>query len=58
MPLYDYLCADCGEEDQRVAGIDDYVALCVNCGGIMLRTDEDIWLPLWEKQLQQKEAEP
>jgi putative FmdB family regulatory protein len=58
MPLYDYLCVDCGESEKRVASLDDYVALCAKCGGIMLRTDEDIWLPLWEEQLRQEEAGP
>jgi putative FmdB family regulatory protein len=58
MPIYDYICVDCGESEQRVAGIDDYAALCVECGGIMLRTDEDIWAPLWEEQLRLGEAGP
>jgi hypothetical protein len=26
-----------------VAGLDDHTALCVDCGGIMLRVDEDIF---------------
>lgn len=50
MPLYEYFCADCGESDHRIAGIDDKVALCVGCGGLMLRMDEDIWTPLWAEQ--------
>lgn len=55
MPTYDYLCVDCGEDGQRISGVDDHVAVCVNCDGIMLRTDEDIWSPLWEEQLRQQE---
>jgi hypothetical protein len=50
MPLYKYLCVDCGEEDSRIAGVDDYTALCIECGGPMLRLDEDIWAPLWSEQ--------
>jgi len=50
MPLYEYLCADCGESDKRIAGVDDHMALCIECGGVMLRLDEDIWAPLWAEQ--------
>ena len=55
MPLYEYLCMDCGETDQRVAGTDDHVAICVNCRGVILRVDMDIWAPLWEEQWQLQE---
>ena len=57
MPLYNYLCVDCGEEDPRIAGVDDYTALCVVCGGLMLRLDEDIWTPLWAEQETQAVAD-
>ena len=43
MPLYEYQCVDCSAKDQRVAGIDDHTALCVKCGGLMLRLDEDVF---------------
>jgi putative FmdB family regulatory protein len=43
MPIYDYQCVDCGEQDKRVAGADDHTALCVACGGLMLRLDGDAW---------------
>ena len=47
MPRYDYHCIDCGADDPRIAGVDDHLAVCVACGGVMLRIDEDIWAPLW-----------
>lgn len=46
MPIYDYQCVDCAARDQRVAGLDDATAQCT-CGGLMLRLDEDIFLPLF-----------
>lgn len=42
MPIYEYKCVDCGGRDSRVAGIDDYTALCAACGGLMLRLDDDL----------------
>ena len=50
MPLYEYQCVDCRIRDQRLAGIDDHAAICVSCGGRMLRTDEDVFAPYKEKQ--------
>jgi putative FmdB family regulatory protein len=52
MPIYDYLCADCGGRDQRVAGLDDHMALCVQCGGLMFRLDEDVFQPYFEERLE------
>ncbi len=49
MPIYDYQCVDCNERDQRVAGCDDHTALCVQCGGLMLRLDEDVFQPYFEE---------
>ncbi len=43
MPLYSYQCTACGSRDLRVAGLDDHTALCVQCSGLMLRLDEDIF---------------
>lgn len=45
MPAYTYKCINCGVEEVRIAGIDDDTALCVNCGDLMLRLDEDIFRP-------------
>lgn len=50
MPLYQYQCLDCGGKDQRVGGLDDYAAICVQCGGVMLRLDEDIFRPYFDQE--------
>jgi putative FmdB family regulatory protein len=47
MPLYNYKCLDCHATDQRLAGLDDATALCVKCGGLMLRLD-DPFIHLWD----------
>jgi putative FmdB family regulatory protein len=49
MPIYQYQCVDCGSRDQRVAGLDDHTALCADCGGLMLRLDQDIFQPYFEE---------
>ncbi|MHB9074263.1 MAG: FmdB family zinc ribbon protein [Desulfobaccales bacterium] len=48
MAVYDYRCVDCGEIDQRVAGLDDHMALCSGCRGVMLRLNEDIFTPYFK----------
>ncbi len=48
MPIYEYQCVDCDGRDQRVAGLDDHTALCADCGGLMLRLDEDVFTPYFE----------
>jgi len=48
MPIYDYQCVDCGDRELRVAGLDDHTALCHQCGGLMLRLDEDVFQPYFE----------
>ena len=40
MPLFEYQCIDCHARDQRIAGLDDYTARCVQCGGLMLRISD------------------
>lgn len=49
MPLYEYHCVDCGVKDVLIAGLDDHAALCIRCGGVMLRRDEDVFGPYFEK---------
>ena len=49
MPIYEYQCVDCSSRDQRVAGLDDHTALCTQCGGLMLRLDEDIFQSYFEE---------
>jgi len=57
MPIYEYQCVDCGEQDQRLAGLDDHTALCFQCGGLMLRLDEDVFRPYFEEVLAQLSEE-
>ena len=46
MPLYDYQCLYCGDCDLRVAGVNDYMTICTQCGNIMLRLVEALFWPL------------
>ena len=57
MPIYEYQCVDCKSRDQRVAGLDDHTALCTQCGGLMLRLDEDVFQPYFEEVSAQTWAE-
>jgi hypothetical protein len=58
MPIYEYQCVDCGSHDQRVAGLDDHMALCIQCLGLMLRLDEDVFRPYFEAGLIQPPVHP
>ena len=58
MPIYEYQCVDCAGKDQRVAGLDDHTALCTQCGGLMLRLDEDIFRPYFEEVSMQPSVHP
>jgi putative FmdB family regulatory protein len=49
MPIYEYQCMDCRGRDHRAAGLDDHTALCIACGSLMLRLDEDILLQYFEE---------
>jgi predicted nucleic acid-binding Zn ribbon protein len=49
MPLYCYRCMDCGCWDRIVAGIDDDAASCIRCGGLMLRTSNNLLGPYFEE---------
>jgi putative FmdB family regulatory protein len=57
MPIYEYQCVDCTGRDQRVAGLDDHTALCTQCGGLMLRLDEDVFQPYFDEVMPQVWAE-
>jgi putative FmdB family regulatory protein len=57
MPAYEYKCIDCGAEEERIAGLDDNTALCVDCGSLMLRLDEDVFRPYFEQADAEKPAE-
>lgn len=41
MAIYEYRCIDCAAVEQRLGGLQDYVAICARCAGIMLRFDEE-----------------
>jgi len=51
MPAYNYRCVACGAADLRIAGLDDHVAVCVDCGGMMLRTDDDLFASYFLERL-------
>ena len=46
MPLFTYKCQGCGLVDQRVGGLDDNVAICLKCGGLMFRIED--WPEVFE----------
>jgi predicted nucleic acid-binding Zn ribbon protein len=48
MPIYNYRCGDWSEREPRIAALDDHTALCVACGGLMLRLDVDVFQPYFE----------
>ncbi|WP_449244925.1 hypothetical protein [Desulfobacca acetoxidans] len=45
MPAYLYKCVSCQVEEIRIGGLDDHVALCHDCGDLMLRLDYDLFSP-------------
>lgn len=49
MSCYDYKCINCGVEEQRIGGLDDNIALCIECGNSILRLNEDIFLPYFNQ---------
>jgi putative FmdB family regulatory protein len=50
MPIYCYRCMDCGFWDRIVAGIDDDAASCIRCGGLMLRTNNNLLGPYFKEE--------
>jgi hypothetical protein len=55
MPLYTYVCSNCRDVDQRIAGFDDHTALCVECGELMIRLDDPFDITLWDDGIKDKE---
>jgi putative FmdB family regulatory protein len=49
MPSYEYKCIHCGAEDERIGGLDDNTALCMDCGNLMLRLNEDAFRPYFDQ---------
>lgn len=49
MPVYEYKCIQCQAEDERIGGLDDDTALCLECGNLMLRLSDDVFRPYFEQ---------
>jgi predicted nucleic acid-binding Zn ribbon protein len=49
VPAYNYQCLDCGAKDRRIAGLDDHTALCIDCGSLMLRLDQDLFAAYFQE---------
>jgi len=56
MPVYEYKCIHCQKEEERIAGLDDDTALCLECGNIMLRLTEDVFRPYFEQPAAEQPA--
>ncbi len=54
MPVYDYKCIHCQAEEERIGGLDDDTALCLECGNLMLRMNEDVFRPYFEQPVQEE----
>ena len=48
MPAYHYQCTHCQVTEDRIAGVDDHLAICAGCGHLMLRLDYDLFSPYFE----------
>jgi len=49
MPIYRFICLNCGIVEPRIGGVDDVTATCVECkGGLMGRLDVNPWEPYFE----------
>ena len=49
MPVYKYKCLYCGNCDLSLAGLDDHMTLCSQCGSLMLRLDDDYFWQFLDK---------
>jgi hypothetical protein len=49
MPAYNYQCLYCGHFDLSLAGLNDHMALCSQCGSLMLRLDDDFFWQSFDK---------
>ncbi|MGQ9920474.1 MAG: FmdB family zinc ribbon protein [Desulfobacca sp.] len=54
MPMYEYKCIHCQAEDERLGGLDDNTALCVECGNLMLRLNDDAFRPYFEEPQEER----
>ncbi len=48
MPVYNYQCIYCQVTESRIGGVDDHLAICANCWGLMVRLDHDLFSPYFE----------
>ena len=48
MPAYRYQCVHCQTRETRIGGLDDHLAICADCGHLMLRLDDDLFTPYFE----------
>jgi hypothetical protein len=46
MPPYEFQCVDCGNRDERLAGAEDHMVICAECGGLMLRLEDNVSPPI------------
>jgi putative FmdB family regulatory protein len=58
MPSYEYKCIHCGAEEERIGGLDDNTALCMDCGNLMLRLNEDVFRPYFDQPVAAENAVP
>jgi hypothetical protein len=49
MPIYTYQCLYCGNCDLILAGLNDHMTLCSQCGNLMIRLDDDSFWECFDK---------
>jgi len=49
MPAYHYQCLYCGNCDLSLAGLNDHMTICSQCGSLMLRLDDDVFWQGFDK---------
>jgi hypothetical protein len=49
MPVFNYQCLYCGNCDLSLAGLNDHMTLCSQCGSLMLRLDNDIFWQFFDE---------
>jgi hypothetical protein len=61
MPAYHYQCVECQKREVRIGGVDDHLAVCVCCGHLMVRLDNELFAPYFAdgvRRLEGSEAKP
>ena len=49
MPVYNYKCLYCDNCDVSLAGLNDHMALCSQCGNVMVRLDNNCFWQFFDK---------